>query len=74
MLSDDPALAERALAGNVTSIVEASRLPLQLSPLQPCLDGLLGVGHSRPFQRARESLSELVAVKDLWSRPVFAGG
>ncbi len=74
MLSDDTALAEKALGGTLVSLVEASRLPLQLSPLQPCLDGLLGVGPGKPFQRARESLTELVAVKDLWSRPVFSGG
>lgn len=74
MLSDDAALGERALAGTVSPVFEASRLPLQLSPLQPCLDGLLGVGYAKPFLRARESLAELVAVKDLWSRPVFSGG
>jgi DNA-binding response OmpR family regulator len=74
MLTDDAALAERALAGSLTSVMEASRLPLQLSSLQPCLDGLLGVGHGKPFLRARESLAEMVAVKELWSRPVFSGG
>ena len=65
---------EGARPATLVSLVEASRLPLQLSPLQPCLDGLLGVGPGKPFQRARESLTELVAVKDLWSRPVFSGG
>jgi class 3 adenylate cyclase len=75
MLTHDTSLAESALSGNVPSATlrEASRLPLQLSPLQPCLDGLLGVGVGEPFQRAQESLAELVAVKDLWSRPVFSG-
>ncbi len=72
MLSDDGTLSERALAGNVPALEEVSHLPLQLSSLQPCLDGLLGTGRGKPFRRARESLSELVAVKELWSRPVFS--
>jgi len=73
MLSHDSALIESALAGKVAKLAEASRLPLQLSPLQRCLDGLLGVGRTKPFERAQESLAELVSVKDLWSRPVFSG-
>ena len=43
----------------------ATRLPLPLSPLQPCLDGLLGLG-SHSVERAEDVLVELLAVKEVF--------
>jgi class 3 adenylate cyclase len=45
-------------------LFEATRLPLPLSPLQPCLDGLLGVGTVEPVERAEDVLVELLALKE----------
>jgi class 3 adenylate cyclase len=44
----------------------AMRLPLSLSPLQPCLDGLLGGGAAPPLERAEDVLVELLALKHLF--------
>ena len=46
-------------------LFNATRLPLPLSPLQPCLDGLLGLG-SHSVERAEDVLVELLAVKDVF--------
>ena len=45
---------------------DATRLPLPLSPLQPCLDGLLGTGPGQPVDRAEDVLVELLAVKEVF--------
>jgi hypothetical protein len=45
---------------------QATRLPLALSQLQPCLDGLLGVGGGEPWRRAEDVLVELLALKDVF--------
>lgn len=53
-------------------LIGRSRLPISLSPLQPCLDGLLGLGSPRAFERAEEVLVELLALKEIFpfdSRP-----
>jgi serine/threonine protein kinase len=55
---DDEWLADRAF--------EATRLPLPLSPLQPCLDGLLGTGSAQPVERAEDVLVELLALKEVF--------
>ena len=44
----------------------ATRLPLALSPLQPCLDGLLGTNTERSVDRAEDVLVELLALKDIF--------
>jgi serine/threonine protein kinase len=48
------------------SLFEVSRLPLPLSPLQPCLDGLLGVATAQPVECAEDVLVELLAVKEVF--------
>jgi len=45
------------------NLFNATRLPLPLSPLQPCLDGLLGMA-AHSIERAEDVLVELLAVKD----------
>lgn len=47
-------------------VLALPRLPLPLSPLQPCLDGLLGIGSVQPFERAEDVLVELLAVKEMF--------
>ncbi|HTS53572.1 MAG TPA: protein kinase [Burkholderiales bacterium] len=47
-------------------LFDATRLPLPLSPLQPCLDGLLGVGPAQPVECAEDVLVELLAVKEVF--------
>jgi serine/threonine protein kinase len=45
---------------------DLTRLPLPLSPLQPCLDALLGVGAGHPVECAEDVLVELLAVKEVF--------
>ena len=45
-------------------LFEATRLALPLSPLQPCLHALLGVGSAEPVERAEDVLVELLALKE----------
>lgn len=71
LLSTDSATVESALAARMPDRPEALRLPVQLSQIQPCLDGLVGVAGRKPFERAEEVLVEVLALKDIWSRPVF---
>ena len=42
------------------------RLPLPLSPLQPCLDALLGARSVRPIEAAEDVIVELLALKHLF--------
>jgi len=51
----------------------ASRLPLQLSPLQPCLDGLLGVGTRTPWDQAQDVLVALLSLRDIFPFDLRAG-
>jgi len=66
MLTGDTSI----IAGTVddwrgNKLFNATRLPLPLSPLQPCLDGLLGLG-SHSVERAEDVLVELLAVKEVF--------
>jgi len=45
---------------------EGVRLPLALSPLQRCLDGLLGAAPGQPGERAEHVLMELLALKEVF--------
>jgi class 3 adenylate cyclase/CheY-like chemotaxis protein len=59
------------------TLFDVSRLPLPLSPLQTCLDGLLGVGEGQPVECAEDILVELLAVKEVFPfdfRQAEAGG
>lgn len=60
--------AGRAVRDLSTSL----RLPVELSPLKPCLEGLLGTGRNRPFERAEEVLVELMGLRDLFPFDVHA--
>ncbi len=51
----------------------ASRLPLPLSPLQPCLDGLLGVGNQAPWDQAQDVLVALLSLRDIFPFDMRAG-
>lgn len=42
-------------------VLRATRLPLALSPVQPCVDRLLGVGNAPPIERAADVLVELLS-------------
>ena len=55
-------------------IVDATRLPLPLSPLQPCLDGLLGIGSARPVERAEDVLVELLGLKEVFPFDIRQAG
>jgi hypothetical protein len=59
------------LTGESTSLTarvlfQSSRLPLPLSPLQPCLDGLLGIGSDQPFETAEDIMVGLLALKEVF--------
>lgn len=66
MLTGDLGLAQTRPDQGSADLYQATRLPLSLSALQPCLDGLLGVGTSGPTQRAEDVLVELLALKDVF--------
>ena len=62
MLTGESVLAD----GATSALFESSRLPLPLSPLQPCLDGLLGIGSDQPFETAEEIMVGLLALKEVF--------
>lgn len=67
MVTGETTLHAGPMAGSpALELFEASRLPLPLSPLQPCLDGLLGVGSEAPFERAEDVLVGLLALKEVF--------
>jgi class 3 adenylate cyclase len=49
------------------------RLPEELAALRPCLDGLLGTGRNRAFERAEEVLVELMTVREVFPFDMRAG-
>jgi hypothetical protein len=69
MLTSDPSVTEAALADRVASLPRTSRLPVQLSSLQPVLDGLLGLPGMTALESAHEALAGIPAVADIWSSP-----
>ena len=54
-------------------MLRSTRLPLSLSPLQPCLDRLLGVGDTAPIEWAEELLVELMSLRELFPFDVGLG-
>jgi serine/threonine-protein kinase PpkA len=66
MLTGDLGLLQSTQEEAPADLYRATRLPLTLSALQPCLDGLLGVGSGDPTQRAEDVLVELLALKDVF--------
>jgi hypothetical protein len=49
------------------------RLPEELAALRPCLEGLLGTGRNRAFERAEEVLVELMTVREVFPFDMRAG-
>lgn len=65
MLSGERTLADLAGEGREgESLREASRLPVPLSPVQPVLDGLLGLAPERPMDDAQDVMLALFAIRD----------
>jgi class 3 adenylate cyclase len=57
---------ETTLSEGASGLFASSRLPLPLSPLQPCLDGLLGIGSDAPFETAEDIMVGLLALKEVF--------
>jgi len=63
----------RSVAHPDGDLTASLRLPEELSALRPCLEGLLGTGRSRPFERAEEVLVELMTVREVFPFDMRAG-
>jgi class 3 adenylate cyclase/CheY-like chemotaxis protein len=73
LTGDRMLLGAKFVTANDNELERASRLPVQLSPIQSCLDGLLGVGNQAPVDQAQDVLIALMAVRDIFPfdlRPV----
>ena len=66
LLDAVPAGTQLTLATPAVQIEKLLRLPIELSPLRPCLDGLLGIGSTTPFDRAEGVLVELLALREVF--------
>ncbi len=73
MLTADPTLAKSASNASGPTLEARTRLPIELSPLQPILDGLLGVGDQRPIERAEEVLVELLGLREVFPFDIRSG-
>ncbi|MFN0040327.1 MAG: protein kinase domain-containing protein [Burkholderiales bacterium] len=72
MLSPDPAVMESALSDRIRALYEVSRLPTQLSSVQPLLDGLLGIEGVKAINNANDVYVEVSQLNDLWNRPAYS--
>jgi class 3 adenylate cyclase/CheY-like chemotaxis protein len=70
MLSRDNEVMENALADRLL-LADDSQLPMQLSSVQPLLDGLLGLEGSKPFDDANAVNVELSKLNNIWNRPAY---
>lgn len=67
MITGETTLTAAPLEGApALDLFEASRLALPLSPLQSCLDGLLGTGDEVPFESAADVLGALRALQEIY--------
>jgi class 3 adenylate cyclase/tRNA A-37 threonylcarbamoyl transferase component Bud32 len=67
MVTGETTLNARQIEGvPALDLFEASRLPLPLSPLQSCLDGLLGIGADAPFECAEDVLAGLLTLNEVF--------
>ncbi len=73
MLTADPTLAQTSNDISGPTLEARTRLPIELSPLQPILDGLLGVGDQRPIERAEEVLVELLGLREVFPFDIRSG-
>lgn len=67
---DMPARSTGHPDGDLTASL---RLPEELAALRPCLEGLLGTGRNRAFERAEEVLVELMTVREVFPFDMRAG-
>lgn len=75
MLTGDRALADRVHEGEaVDSLRDASRLPVPLLPVQPILDGLLGIPPERPIDEAQDVMLALFAIRESFPLDTPSGG
>ena len=73
MLTADPTLAQTPNDISGPTLEARTRLPIELSPLQPVLDGLLGIGEQRPIERAEEVLVELLGLREVFPFDIRSG-
>jgi serine/threonine protein kinase len=66
LIGEVSALASPEAELNPEQLRRSTRLPLGLSPLQPCLDTLLGIDPTRSVDRAEDVLVELLSLKDVF--------
>jgi class 3 adenylate cyclase len=66
LTGDRMLLGAKFTVADDTELERASRLPLQLSPIQACLDGLLGVGGQVPVEQGQDVLIALMTVRDIF--------
>jgi class 3 adenylate cyclase len=79
LTGDRALLGAKYVTADEAELERAARLPVQLSPIQPCLDGLLGVGGQVPVDQAQDVLIALMAVRDSFpfdmrAAPTRSGG
>ncbi len=66
LTGDRMLLSEAHGAADAAEFERASRLPLPLSPIQSCLDGLLGIAGQAPIDQAQDVLVALMSVVELF--------
>jgi CheY-like chemotaxis protein len=75
MLSGERTVADHATEGRGgEALRDPSRLPVALLPVQPLLDGLLGIAPERPIDDAQEVMLGLFALRDSFPLDSPGGG
>jgi class 3 adenylate cyclase len=75
MLTGERTLADRTTAGQAGEALRPdSRLPVPLLPVQPILDGLLGIAPERPMDDAQDVMLALFAIRESFPLETPAGG
>jgi serine/threonine-protein kinase PpkA len=64
LTGDRMLVTANAATADPAALERFSRLPLPLSPIQPCLDGLLGVAGQAPFAQAPDVLMALRSIRE----------
>jgi serine/threonine protein kinase len=67
LLTGDNHLLRMRGPSSAAELFRASRLPVQLMPVQGCLDRLLGVGAEAPIDQAQEVLIALLTVREAFA-------
>jgi serine/threonine protein kinase len=75
MLSGERSVADHATEGRGgEALRDESRLPVSLLPVQPLLDGLLGIAPERPIDDAQDVMLGLFALRDAFPLDSPGGG